>query len=431
MGTLNSRFGNKIGPTDIYYIPGNNYVTKVWELSASFGAEIDILCRLRSKYLVSGANLSSKPVLHLQMEFLSGDFSTLTSQELPVIRALLLDVAKGLNVLHQCRYLHLAVNLNSCFWTGSSAKLGGFGSAIGIELDAKMKAVPYITKQLYMSGLYRPPEIDSSTIYHQWTDKSDIWALGMVFLQVLTRNSTSLDLTSGSIRDHFDPSRAKANLTTWLQPYVPSAELKSAVTLLQAMLNLDPTIRCTSTQVVEAKFLQNTEVLLPVGVSPVSTKTCRPSYFQFGGLRFLIETADQVYPHKHVELLFIAIDIYMRCSSKIEANFQLLKRIAVISIELAYSLFEHIQVTASEWKLTCRVLSTVDGILRRPYLYDHTSYLEQLVMAFRDLFLNTPETLSSYLTLSLSGYLSLQPYTTSRSKVTTIAKFLKLVRTPT
>ena len=446
--------------------------TVVTEIESS--AEIDILFRLRSPYLLQGTGIFLRKEcgegtgFAIKLERLIGSVSDLFQGNISytILKKVLLHLALGLRCLHRSNYLHLDIGVNNCLYMGSAkapvGKLIDFGLAAATERGTDGKLMPVHTTQVRITATYRPPEcfVDENT----YTDKADIWSLGMVFLELLSRtrivdytkdqilNAFGIDYDAMSHREILkltDPKTFRQTLTARLRT-VALTEHPKLINLLVNMLNQDPGARYDIEEVIDDPYFNDVkpqvkdatgDQCLEVYVEPM-----RPVYAFEGarrqGLRYLLDLVDTHWANASVEFLFNAVDVYMRTVTGVgpQAKEDELKSVALVSLFVAHRIFYSVYqlpkvfsektnpLVNAAWALEDQVYKLLGGIIRRSYLYAIAANANQLRYVYDNLFrTGSTKDLSSYLSIELAGYMALigQAFVDSPKQIT-VARFHEL-----
>lgn len=306
--------------------------------------EIDVLCRLSHPNLMKcislkGLNTStSKPesTLGIIMPLCHTQIYTFSRTYHPHIRTKLkifLDVALGLQFLHQNGILHLDIkpdnvlikkDMSDPIQTGI---LVDFGLAVYHNGNGmKILSNNVVTKN------YRPPEL-SDTCPFMYSTATDVWALACVFLYTLAERKTCLkpydpkDLNDILVPKHkrfsfFSSIVASANSGFSESSISPKSSLKEGsfdvkqqkelAFLLTSMFDTNPNTRATINDVV--KCLETT---LQVTIPPLGkTRLC--SYYPSEDITivwyliFDMMVRLMIKLEVSVEVFFLAIDLFHR-----------------------------------------------------------------------------------------------------------------------
>lgn len=437
--------------------------------------EIDLLFRLKSKYLIQASRIYLPGEVAegcaVEMPYIKGRlkdlFPTLNFHNM---RRIMLHLALGLYHLHVGgRYLHLDISASNCLYTGTIAKpqgiLADYGLAGSIEYDEKNRPLPLTTKGAKISDLHRAPECFPGT--GEYTVKSDIWSLGILYLQIICRNKNPLlpnirrEKPVCDAVGNIDHNATMKKLAIGTSRLVDSNEFlglvpipwkRSAKRLLQSMLHLDPEKRPDTVRLLSASFfrgLEKTVEAAKVVQNPVPLREKPAEKFDlraYRGLVYLREHLRRDFGVLRSELYFLVFDLYLRCAAgmiykhadgqqdekEADNKVQLVCVSCItIGIRALYSYADlppgyikrYVQHSPSFLQYEGHILRYLHGIVRRPWLYDACTSLEQLRHIDKELLSGyRPDLTQYYLTLSPKEYVaSIKKTAPSTSKFVTIA----------
>jgi cyclin-dependent kinase 2 len=164
------------------------------------------------------------------------------------------QIALALDYLHSNNYLHLDIKLeNVVINDNNDAMLIDFGQSQYVPLNNKIKLNTHIT-----TTCYRPPELlsrpeASECIYNA---KVDVWALGILFLEILQKKTCSLTVSENpktvlaSIKRHLSLTKRKEYINNCIKKNVnKNHDLDYFVELIDKMLEINPHHRITLVEV--------------------------------------------------------------------------------------------------------------------------------------------------------------------------------------
>src|SRR5579862_2939286 len=156
-------------------------------------AELDILFRLQSNHLLKGTNIFAfgecgNEEFVIETERMDSDLDHFIYPSYAVTKDLMYQIALGLKCLHDNNYLHLDLKPANVLYKRKgyhiTAKIADFGHSLGVQRDETL--LPAYTNALLGTLTYLAPEsLSGSKMY---TNKNDIWSLGVTFLEMLTGN---------------------------------------------------------------------------------------------------------------------------------------------------------------------------------------------------------------------------------------------------
>ena len=433
----------------IYTTSNPSYVIKTYikdpasDTEIESTAEIDILFRMRSPYIVEGAHIyppgDCGKDMAISIERLLNQAVVLAKSNTayPILKRLTHDYCLGLACLHDHKYLHLDISRNNALYGGTPdnpiGKLIDFGLAVAAQTDAKGNILPIRTEHLRVTADFRP--LENFTDLKTYSDKSDVWSLGVLILEILSRkNLIDFSLNPVYIIDamgqkHFDyDTVCKAQFTAFTQPAkinenirarlgpVPAKEQDALVDLLANMLQVDVARRWDMQRVVMSAFYADLKV--PPGIcNDTNVKPVAPEVkfdaARYQGLETILRHAVNYFRDLPAEFIFTAFDVYMRLIGGVGplATPADIRNVAFIAMFIAYRLFEastelpKMYKGLPAWGLEGMTLKFLEGIIRRPYFFDRCRSIAELMRVFVDFFANSDlEPLDGYLRVDLDGY---------------------------
>ena len=316
---------------------GNKYNTFINPL------EVDIPFRLKSPNLLTGEYIaevnecdfnSPAIITNLYENTLISDLKLFDfNDKLSIIKG----IVRALQCLHRNRYLHLNCILKNCLY-----KKEGRGYE-GILVDYSQSAYcrdgvdkGILTELPRTKGVYKAPEtlvkVDGKR--YLYTNKADIWSLGMLIIKIFTNN---FDILYESIHDDLEKGDF-ASLGEFYREYMNKETIRDFIddiiipkiseihreiedpekkaqarSLLLATLHIDPAERSNIDGIAKIPFLKiETEpgvcpVLIPDKYSLINVNKKL-----FADIFNIIQTCQSRFADKCVGVLFMAIDLYLR-----------------------------------------------------------------------------------------------------------------------
>jgi serine/threonine protein kinase len=167
-------------------------------------AEIDILFRLKSDYLLQGEQLFNKKACRediqfaMQITLIKGSLIDLAIPSLrySLRKRLCYDYALSLQALHHHGYLHLDISKGNCFFHGTKENPQGLLGDYGISAAALRSSkgeLKVTTVQLRYSYNARDPLAEGKKDERlpwgrsfNYTNRSDVYALGFIFVYLMS-----------------------------------------------------------------------------------------------------------------------------------------------------------------------------------------------------------------------------------------------------
>jgi serine/threonine protein kinase len=439
--------------------------------------EIDILFRLNSKGLLKGKQIflpsDCKNVnsIAIETELLESYSDLLFNIAIePKIKILsIYTAAMGLKCLHDNQILHLDIRPDNMFysWDGDIpiTRIADFEFAEQVE-DINLG---FHTKEYFGAVLFKPPEIlnllrlssdeykdtyeDSKfrpgSITYNYTNKTDIWALGITLLYSLQStykrepniafwNSLSYNRIRNEIQKTFSTLNRKSYIQSVILPLGLAENIQIELNdLLLGMLEINPDKRFDIDMVVNHNLFKITEVANThppkrVGgdLGRVSAKAINKLYNMnceinkdslyeippltkemIGGIRYILAIYKGPYSNYYVRDLFFTLDLYMRivvaCYSE---SWTINKKIAILSMRMMLKYYYPDQdlnlngYAAEEYdELENYAVKLFGGVFRLKNLYDDCNNSGETRVILDMLLSNDYEGFRNYFKLNYNG----------------------------
>jgi len=228
---------------------------------------------------------------------------------------ILFDILNGIKYLHDSRYLHLDLKPMNILIFGEGNNRIGKITDFGISLILDNENEAYYPGEL-VTITHRAPEIISGN--RKYTKASDVWSLGIIFLEVLSRGKPIYsDFTKAKVRSTnkklFSPGTIDLTLSNYLAE-LPTNVREAASSIIKKMLSFKPRDRPTLDEIMNSDLF----TYLPIkdighGIAlykqPFSPKKCDIIYYY--GFDYMVRLALK-FPVIKTETFFLAADIYQR-----------------------------------------------------------------------------------------------------------------------
>jgi len=413
--------------------------------------ELDIMARLQHPNVIwledilTGANskLQGYGILMPLAEGTLDGFGSTPSCDWRVKLNWLHQVAQGLAFLHENGILHLDVKGSNVLIREGKAMIADFGLSIYVDDVRRGRTIT----TMRVSPDHRAPEILFPSSTYLYTEKVDIWSLGIMALYTLLGGRVYRCCFSPEELD--DQESFASNLyhemtglfgyglnrdmATQLAAYTP--ELPR---LIEGMLRLQPAQRCDISLVLSNSLFRNHPCSIGTVIRPVQTTAeealadlvlCLSSIYHLG------------YPDARVETLFLGVDLLYQCADLLSDV--LLDNIVIQAacVWLSVKLVEerrlglnrvlealdkalgpkHGANASNILSQELAIIAHLNGCLYRPYLYASCQSLEQLSRTYHQLLLQP----DSYLHVNTALWSDMQPDETQpQSKEVSVATFL-------
>ena len=287
-----------------YVMPSSQYS----EFGLANIHELDLATRLQHPAIMHAIKvvISSDRVGYLLplaerslVDLIQDQFVT-TDVKLPI----LYKIATGLAFLHQNNILHLNVNPEHIVLQVLCERKyqpQGFG-------EGKYQPL------LLLDDRGRPNSINYQAPEGGMSEKVDVWAFGMVMLQLINpKPFVDPEFSRNIVQLFSDPGPILEHLLRGVRPIYQSR----CKDLLLQILNLNPHARPTMQQVCEDPLfadIRQSEQMLGLKLGLVNAPSINPDYSSDhrNVVKVIIHWAGLLYPTENTELLFLAVDLYHR-----------------------------------------------------------------------------------------------------------------------
>lgn len=366
-----------LGPRALKY---HTYEDRLNNLS-----ELDILSRFRHPNLVAAdtlilpqqcPDLMPKTGIGMVMPLAQRTLSKLTMGSLSEARVILFQLCSGLNFLHRNNYLHMDLKPNNIllYERGGvrNAVIADFGKAVFLD-DPDLT---FVGSSEEITVPYRPPENLAGA--KEWSWHSDVWALGVVFLELLTGQQPTYappDYTLKGTLEHIEVMLGPR--WNYLMTLVPGSggEKENLIAILRGMLSPDINTRWSLEMVLANPFF--------TGLTPI-TGFLRPTP------RYPRVTDSQLYAvkralreipeHASLGCYFMAMDLMFRLLAVTpdEARYPQVTSNAVKLAYLVYGYEDLILPAPSLIPIYLQRVIELQGLIAVPYLFHTARSLAQL-----------------------------------------------------
>lgn len=372
--------------------------------------EIDLLARMRHPNIIRASALVTGGqcpdivnsdqmglLLPLAQGDLEGGFGAMNFKQRFEI---FFQLACAIKFLHDNNILHLDIKPANALLINGQAVISDLGLS---------RVVADVRKGFYLPGfvgtmVYSPPEVLSSNSA-VFTDKTDVWALGMSFLVMLTANHPLLgarDLSGilMAIQNIFGNGQHR-HILNYIRG-IPEEFIAGTYHLLSGMLKVDPDERWSMAEVVNADIFRQVGMLNEIsgrlGTPTVPAQVLTPG--QIAGIRRAVDVVAQ-FGDAPVEAIFVALDFAARA---LVSNGNQEPSVLLIGGEVAggmvLSLYNYAAPNNHGSNLLLYqqgLLINSAGIVRRNFIFEAANSLEQ-VEEIKNLI--TPNTIANYFAIN-------------------------------
>jgi serine/threonine protein kinase len=310
--------------------------------------ELDIIFRLQSPYLIRGDEImlakQCTKELGLVTEYIDGNLGKdIDKMSFTQRKRIMYDIAQGLKCMHDNNYLHLDVKLDNTLYRKEEAPRGvlidyGLSSyaPYGVEVGIYTNSPRYTAEFTSPEGL-----VDANDMY-QYTNKNDIWALGITFCEAIadgqisyvdeeiisgysSKNETEKEMAFKELSKLQMTLFADKNIDNTLEDYVfhygpKSIEHKELlIDLLKKMLKVNKKLRCDINEVVNHPFFkeyQNNRNCFVKAPKLIESYIFEENHLK--GVNEIVRICNDELSKESCYILFMAVDIYMRFLANIK-----------------------------------------------------------------------------------------------------------------
>lgn len=300
--------------------------------------EYDILFGMNSKYLVKGKSICER----------GGRFGVIMERLNPILsstlhpKQIMYDLACGLKYLHDNNYVHLDITLNNCMCK-NNAKLIDFSLSLKVTRDINGNIIPFFSNVDKITTSHRPYEnILGSEIY---SDKSDVWSLGIVFLEIyFSRNILDFcDFDKISVNGSTDwEESTKLFITKIVYQKIMRNYTSDRlfISLFENMLNPSYVKRFNIDDVLTHDFFNYADIPRAICCKkPKHIVTIKWVDKIIIAIEIIKSTCFDHFSYMPLPLLFYSIDLFISYCSKIDLFIEYIDNIAIACVLICYSLF--------------------------------------------------------------------------------------------
>jgi serine/threonine protein kinase len=397
--------------SNVYLSKKNTALKEFKNNSFNSSAEIDILFRIKSKYIVAGIDVYYKDSsFTIEMNFAGINIhnyfeinNKLTcEQSITIIH----DIASGLKCLHDNNYFHLDLTsrnvLLNKYHNVVHAKIIDFGLSYLTERYLG-ELIPLIVDETpRISEDFRPienlPGIDPTIVSDPdlskvYSDKSDIWSLGIIAFHLFTNGKWF------KTKDYKNIYR-KILHKEFIANELLECDSKDAISFVECTLNSNPPARPNISQILQHSLFtgKETEPFVILDIDYEFSENYDLSHLE--KLKYLIKLFRYYNKLHPVRFLFLGIDIYFRLCPYFIA-------ISKIDTHLIHRLVDRFisgDCDRSASNPETYILHSLNGRLYRRHLYEICRGISDLIYLYKKFVVNAGyNTINEYLELNLDS----------------------------
>lgn len=318
----------------------------------------------------------------------------------------LFRIVSALKCLHDNNILHLDIKAENVVMRGkiedTNPMLIDFGLSMMVDDVARGREF----NRTLVTIDHRAPEIlAGGRVYN---GAVDIWSLGTMFLYILRGGAIyDIDILAAEDADMLaEINRVfgtnRRNYITLLLQDVHSAFRDQAVDLLDHMLDIDPVRRYDINAVISHELFANVNEVIECKVNPHKPVPYRLHNDFRDIMKVMVHWACNSFKMFRAEVLFLAIDLLYRCADLLQPNrYDNQMLIAAVCLWIACKVVMDDVITPvtymveavkdfTEQPITSKdllcaeidIISELNGIIYRPYVYSNCSNLYQLKVVY-------------------------------------------------
>lgn len=353
--------------------------------------EIDFLARVRHPHIIHATGLVGNSLcptivnpnqLGIVLPLAQADLHTVFQSMSYAERfRIFFQLASAVKFLHDNRILHLDIKPNNALMLNGDAVISDLGLS---------RTVSDVSRGVYMPGfvgtlLYSPPEVLSND-GAVFTNKTDVWALGMSFLVMLTNNhplhaAKDAPAINAAIQSIFGVGQQR-HILRYIRG-IPEEYIGGTYQLLSGMLKVDPDERWDMNAVVSADIFRQLGYTKPIpgyiGSPKIDPTVLTPT--QIVGLR---RTVDAIAPHGNapIEAIFVGLDLGARVIPTVypqdEATVRLAGEVIARMVLSLYDINPPHSYGAQLLSLEQSILIKAAGFVRRSFIFEAANSIGQV-----------------------------------------------------
>jgi len=412
--------------------------------------ELDIMFKLRSPHLVKGIEITvagecSPKDAGLVMEYIDGnladDIYMLSYLEK---KKIFYDLCLGIKCMHDNNFLHLDIKPDNAMYRKGSVPVGVVID-YGLASYATDIEEGIITNHPRVTFDYSSPEnveqSGSDNIVYTYTNKDDIWALGITYIdffisfgsylvdkKVFTNKNDSYASENYKnlqklIKDKFNSRQIDNFIQDKVLDYLEDVNKNEKMTLknlLKNMLQINPKDRCDINFVVNHPYFTEFKTSM---MNEITCMTVKPKNYIINVNKYIIQEIDKIaklcekeFKEQPLELFFIAVDIFLRyiVLANKEVKDEVNDMTGNLCVLIAYKYFNWSE--EDDFIVTINTVSdkenliykSIGGVVNQERHYKHFKNLSD-AQKFYTKYIKNSDNLQNYLNMEYIGFSKHRP----------------------
>ena len=306
---------------------GNKIAFKIVDPGSLRFVEIDVLTRIKSPYLVR----SIDPIVRkykreegIVMEMKENNLEDPRLHSLPggQKKRIIMSLLYGTKCMHSSGFLHLDIKPKNCLYDSSDGVYTGYLSDFGFSARVEDAYSGIVKRNITGTLKYFPYEFLEPQTEYIYTDKNDVWSLGVTILIFLGLSfklnfsiSESREEKKSRVKDFWDSRDISVMIDDVLEETdFSELEKMDLHEMIFSMLQKDPKKRISSKDFEKLRFFKNNQIEDTCYISKPKEVLFIPysSTNVVLGINKLNDYFTEVYPDAPIEVYFLSIETFIR-----------------------------------------------------------------------------------------------------------------------
>ena len=380
---------------------GNNIAFKIVDPGSLRFVEIDILARIKSPYLVR----SLDPIVRkykredgIVMEMKEDNLEDPKLKSLPPgqKKRIIMSLLYGTKCMHTSGFLHLDIKPKNCLYDSSDGVYTGYLSDFGFSARVEDAYTGIVKKNITGTLKYFPYEFLERKSTYNYTDKNDVWSLGVTILMFLGLNfrlnfsiSESREEKKERVKEFWDSTEITSIIDQVLgETEFSELDKMDLHEMLFSMLQKERENRISSKDFEKLRFFKNNQMEDSCYVSKPKEILFIPysSSNVMIGINKLNDYFRDVYPDSPIEVYFLAIETFIRLMaiSPMEISKETLEMEIQKSFFTAMKYYDKVKINFGSlmklYKESYQLMSDLKGDIGANRYFYETDKIEDLVL---------------------------------------------------